>query len=59
MIAFYSPEMLLLESPLMVMRGNPDIRKWTHTITAGCFMAFAPKRNISAAAVRGTVFAAV
>ena len=58
-IGFYAPEMLLYESPLMVLEGDPDIRKWTHTITAGCFMAFAPKRNISAAAVRGTVFAAV
>ena len=57
-IGFYSPEMLLYESPMMVFSGNPALHKWTHTITMGKYVAFAPKYDTSAAAVRGTIFAA-
>ena len=57
-IGFYSPEMLLYESPMMVFSGNPALHKWTHTITMGKYVGFAPKYDVSAAAVRGTIFAA-
>ena len=56
-ITFHAPYALVLETPLLVWAGDPDLRKWTATISAGRRMAFRLRYDTAAAAVRGTVFA--
>ena len=55
-VAFYSPEMLLYESPIMVMTGQPGLKNWTTTITLGKFAGFAPQYSESVAKATGTSF---
>ena len=55
-IGFVASEMLLMESPMMIFRGNPALTSWTHTITAGKHLAFIPRYGKSAAVTRGTIF---
>ena len=57
-IGIYAPEMLLMESPMMIFRGNPALSSWTHTITAGKYVAFAARYGKSAAYTSGTIFGA-
>ena len=54
-LAFYAPEMLLFRSPPMMLSGMPNLSSWKHMITMGRFVAFAPKRNVSAASLGGTL----
>lgn len=57
-IAVYAPDAVLYESPMMLMTGDPLLHKFTHTLLLAKYMAFKLIRNTSAAAVRGTIFAA-
>lgn len=52
-LAVYAPDLWLYESPFMVMEGDPQLAKWTHTISVGKFIAFKMVRDVSAAGVHG------
>ena len=56
--AFYAPDMLLYESPLMVMGPDPDVKAWANTITMGRFVAFRPRHITSVGRLSGTLTAA-
>ena len=56
--AWYAPDMLFFESPLMVMRQDPNAKAWSNTVTMGRFVAFAPRFDTSAARLSGTLTAA-
>ena len=57
-IGIYAPEMLLMESPMMIFRGNPALEDWTHMVTAGKHVAFIPRFSTSGAYTSGTIFGA-
>ena len=57
-IGIVAEEMLLMESPMMIFRGNPALEDWTHMVTAGKHVAFIPRFSTSGAYTSGTIFGA-
>ena len=56
--AIYGPDMLLYESPLMIMRNDPVVKSWTNVVSLGRFVAFQPRFDTSAGRLSGTLTAA-
>ena len=56
LIALHGPSAVLLESPLVILTGSPDLRKWTLTTQVARYIAFGLRRDTHAAATYGTIF---
>ena len=55
-IALHGPSAVLLESPLVILTGSPDLRKWVRTTQVARYIAFGLRSDVHAAVVRGTMF---
>ena len=53
--AIYGPDMLLYESPLMVLRNDPVVKSWQNVVSIGRFVAFQPRYTTSAGRLSGTL----